>query len=80
MSIILALCGAVLVVGGAWLAIEGGTWFHGLAGLALLACAVLLWRRQVAALHLFALLVLARSAGPWPKPGWTGGHWSRAAT
>ncbi|WP_197279241.1 membrane-bound PQQ-dependent dehydrogenase, glucose/quinate/shikimate family [Novosphingobium sp. AAP1] len=62
MAIVLALCGMVLLGGGLWLAIEGGSWFYAPAGLALIACAVLLWRRQVAALHLYAALVVATLA------------------
>ena len=40
----LALVGAFLLVGGSQLVALGGSAYYPLAGLAMLACAVLLWR------------------------------------
>ncbi|MCC2595237.1 glucose/quinate/shikimate family membrane-bound PQQ-dependent dehydrogenase [Pusillimonas sp. MFBS29] len=52
-----ALFGVVLTVGGLWLIAAGGSWYYALAGVALLFTAVLLFRREVFALWLYALLV-----------------------
>ncbi|NML46645.1 membrane-bound PQQ-dependent dehydrogenase, glucose/quinate/shikimate family [Ramlibacter sp. G-1-2-2] len=53
------VAGLACVVGGAWLIALGGSWYYLLAGIALVAIAVLQWRQQGAALWLFALLFLA---------------------
>lgn len=54
-----ALFGVVLVAGGIWLIVVGGSWYYALAGIALLATALLLFRRNASALWLYAALVLA---------------------
>lgn len=54
-----ALFGIILIVGGLWLIAVGGSWYYGLAGVALLCTAILLWRRKATALWLYAALVLA---------------------
>ncbi len=68
-AILLALVGVALVVGGAWLIRLGGSWYYLVAGLALLLTAVLLWRRQPAALGIYALLVLGTLAWAWWEVG-----------
>jgi quinoprotein glucose dehydrogenase len=55
----LILLGVVLAAGGAWLAVLGGSWAYGCAGLALLACGVLLVRRRRIALAVYAALLTA---------------------
>ncbi|GBD56902.1 glucose/quinate/shikimate family membrane-bound PQQ-dependent dehydrogenase [Gluconobacter wancherniae] len=55
---VFALCGAFLTVGGAWLASLGGPLYYVILGLALLATAFLAWRKNEAALWLFALVTL----------------------
>ena len=54
-----ALFGIALLAGGAWLISLGGSWYYALAGVALLATAVLLFRRNPAGLWVYAALVLA---------------------
>ncbi len=56
---VFALCGAILTVGGAWAASLGGPLYYLLLGIALLATAFLAWRRNPAALWLFAVVVFA---------------------
>ncbi|WP_304815250.1 membrane-bound PQQ-dependent dehydrogenase, glucose/quinate/shikimate family [Falsiroseomonas sp.] len=58
MAALILLLGLGLAGGGAWLVLLGGSWFYLLAGLTLLACGVLLWRGQDAALVIFALLLV----------------------
>jgi glucose dehydrogenase len=57
-AIIVGLFGLASVIGGTWLIGLSGSWYYAVAGLAMLATAALLWRRNAAALHLFALVVL----------------------
>jgi quinoprotein glucose dehydrogenase len=56
-SIILALIGLYLGLGGVWLAILGGSLYYVITGIALLATAILLWRGRAAALWLYALIL-----------------------
>ncbi|GAJ93176.1 glucose/quinate/shikimate family membrane-bound PQQ-dependent dehydrogenase [Rhizobium rhizogenes] len=58
-SFVLALIGLALGGGGLWLVLLGGSFFYVLAGLALLATAILLFLRKAAALWLYAIFVLA---------------------
>ncbi|MCQ8241774.1 glucose/quinate/shikimate family membrane-bound PQQ-dependent dehydrogenase [Rhizosaccharibacter radicis] len=53
------LVGLALSGGGAWLVALGGSPFYLVAGIAVLATAVLLWRRRVEALWLYAVVLLA---------------------
>ncbi len=46
LAIVLALIGVVLIVGGLWLAVLGGSWYYVLAGAALLASGVYLYRGE----------------------------------
>ena len=57
-ALLLALIGLVLTGGGGWLAALGGSLYYVIAGLAFLATAVLLFRRNAAALWLYALIVV----------------------
>ncbi|MGE0719144.1 MAG: glucose/quinate/shikimate family membrane-bound PQQ-dependent dehydrogenase [Alphaproteobacteria bacterium] len=56
-AVLLALLGVALAVGGAWLVVLGGGPFHLLAGLALVATAILLYRRRIEAYWAYAALV-----------------------
>ncbi|WP_138465692.1 glucose/quinate/shikimate family membrane-bound PQQ-dependent dehydrogenase [Poseidonocella sp. HB161398] len=58
LSLILALLGAVLAVGGGQLALLGGSFYYLFAGLAMLATAWLLFRRNPLALPLYAALTV----------------------
>ncbi|MBU4137091.1 MAG: membrane-bound PQQ-dependent dehydrogenase, glucose/quinate/shikimate family, partial [Alphaproteobacteria bacterium] len=59
---VLALIGLVLAVGGAWLLSLGGSFYYLLAGLGLVASAVMLWRLRLLGawiyVGVFALTVL----------------------
>ncbi|MGK2942753.1 MAG: PQQ-binding-like beta-propeller repeat protein, partial [Immundisolibacter sp.] len=58
----LIVLGALLGAGGTWLAVLGGSWAYVVAGLALVACGVLLVRRRRVALSLYAALLVAAAA------------------
>jgi quinoprotein glucose dehydrogenase len=58
LAAIFALLGLAIGIGGIWLAVLGGSPYYILAGLALIGCALLLWRRHPAALWLYALLLV----------------------
>src|SRR4051794_22430706 len=62
LAVIMALLGLALTVGGGWLVALQGSWYYLLAGLVMLVTAWLLWRRQLAALWLYALLTAATLA------------------
>ncbi|MDQ0473371.1 glucose/quinate/shikimate family membrane-bound PQQ-dependent dehydrogenase [Labrys wisconsinensis] len=59
---VFALIGLYLLAGGGWLLALGGSAYYLIAGLALLATAVLLWRRSQAALWLYAALLVGSIA------------------
>ena len=59
---ILILLGTVLGAGGIWLAVLGGSWAYGVAGIALVACGALLLRRRRIALAVYAALLVAMAA------------------
>ena len=61
-SILLAIVGLLLTAGGVWLIALGGSWYYALAGVGFLATAVLLSRRNPAALYLYAVVVLGSLA------------------
>lgn len=62
LSALLALMGLGFLGGGAWLATLHGSFYYVLAGLALLAVAVLTWQARPAALWLYAVFFLATLA------------------
>ena len=62
MAIVTGLLGIILLAGGLWLAMLGGSIYYLLAGAALLATAWLLWRRRGEALVVYALLLGATLA------------------
>jgi hypothetical protein len=57
-AVVVGLFGLATLIGGGLLIGVGGSWYYAIAGLAMLATAWLLWRRNPVALHLFAALVL----------------------
>ncbi|MEJ7661844.1 MAG: hypothetical protein WKG07_20830 [Hymenobacter sp.] len=65
LAVIIGVVGLLNLVGGVWLATLGGSLFYIFAGLAMLATAVLLWRRRVLALHVFAALVFGTVIWAW---------------
>ena len=69
LAVIIGVVGLLNLVGGGWLATLGGSLFYVFAGLAMLATAVLLWRRRVLALHVFAALVLGTVIWAWAEIG-----------
>ncbi|WP_242146939.1 membrane-bound PQQ-dependent dehydrogenase, glucose/quinate/shikimate family [Sphingomonas sp. BAUL-RG-20F-R05-02] len=69
LAIIIGVAGVVNLVGGGWLAALGGSLFYAIAGLTMLATAVLLWRRRTAALYVFAALVLGTVVWAWAEIG-----------
>jgi len=59
LAVLLMLSGLALAGGGAWLIALGGSPYYVAAGIAALACGVLLWRQHAAALWVFSSLLLA---------------------
>jgi len=57
LAVLVAILGAALAGGGAWLAMLGGSWFYFVAGVGFLTTALLLYRRLPAALSVQAALV-----------------------
>ncbi|QDC00023.1 glucose/quinate/shikimate family membrane-bound PQQ-dependent dehydrogenase [Mesorhizobium sp. 8] len=58
-TLILALIGLYLGIGGGWLIALGGSWYYLIAGLAFLVTAFLVWRRSTTALWLYAGIIIA---------------------
>ena len=58
----LAIVGAILAAGGAWLVVLGGSPYYVLAGIGCIASAVLLWRRRMAGAWLYGLVCAATVA------------------
>lgn len=58
LAIVTGLLGLASLAGGVWLAVLGGSFYYAVAGLVMLATAVLLWHRRPLALHVYALLVI----------------------
>jgi quinoprotein glucose dehydrogenase len=61
-----------LLWGGTRLAALGGSFYYSLAGLALAACAILLWRRRPAGAWLYAVTILATVAWAVYESGFNG--------
>ena len=61
-AVVCGALGLVLAVGGAWLAMLGGSPYYVLAGLGLLACAALAWGRRRALAAVFVLVFLGTLA------------------
>lgn len=57
-SIILALVGLYLGIGGAWLLALGGSAYYLIAGVLILVTAILVWRRRSSAFWLYAAILL----------------------
>ncbi|MBJ3774442.1 glucose dehydrogenase [Acuticoccus mangrovi] len=53
LALVIGVLGAVILAGGAWLIALGGSWYYGIAGLGLVLTAILLVRRQMAAVYLY---------------------------
>src|ERR1700712_4879383 len=61
-SIVLALVGLYLGIGGIWLLVLGGSPYYVIAGLAFLLTAWLVWRRKAAAFWVYAALLFGTLA------------------
>jgi quinoprotein glucose dehydrogenase len=61
-SLLFSLIGLLIGIGGAWLAILGGSLYYVITGVALLAVAILVWRGRAAALWLYAAIFLGTLA------------------
>jgi quinoprotein glucose dehydrogenase len=62
LSIVIGMVGLVLAAGGAWLVVEGGSWYYLPSGIAMLVSAVLLWRGRASGARVFWALLLATVA------------------
>ena len=68
-TLIFALLGVTLLIGGVWLGMLGGSWYYAVAGIALLViAATTLPRRQVARL-VYALLLVATAVWAYAEAG-----------
>lgn len=61
-AVLLVLCGLALLGGGLYLATLGGSFYYILAGIGFLISAVLLWRRSLHALSVYAVVVIGSFA------------------
>lgn len=61
-ALVLALFAAALALGGAWLLALGGSWYYMIAGVMLLASALLLWRGRRSGATLFWLTLAGTAA------------------
>jgi quinoprotein glucose dehydrogenase len=55
-ALLFGLLGLVLLAGGLWLMVLGGSWYYAIAGVGLLATAWFLWRARAAAVAVYALV------------------------
>lgn len=69
LAMILLVLGAVLVLGGGWLARLGGSWYYVLAGVGLLVAGVQLWRGRVSGAACFALVLVGTVLWTWWESG-----------
>ena len=74
-----ALIGIALAALGGWLAVLGGSPAYLVLAIAILIVAVLLFRRNGAAIGLFALTVILWPSGRCGRSASTGGNWRHAA-
>jgi quinoprotein glucose dehydrogenase len=58
LAVISAIFGLVLLIGGIYLAVIGGSWYYIIAGILFIATAILLQKRKSTALIVYAILVL----------------------
>lgn len=61
-GVVLAVLGAALAAGGAWLIALGGSWYYAIAGMLLAASGILLAVRNAAAVSVYALLLVGTLA------------------
>ncbi len=81
-AVFVGLFGAVLAAGGIWLITLGGSWYYALAGIGMVAAAVLLLRRRVTGVWLYVLVFAAtvvwalweRGLSGWPQVPRLVGH------
>ncbi|WP_353474019.1 glucose dehydrogenase [Salipiger sp. H15] len=66
---ICVLFGLVLLAGGVWLILLGGSWYYALAGLGLVGTGVLLNRGSMAALWLYLIVWTGTLAWAWWESG-----------
>ena len=58
LAVVAAIIGLVLLIGGIYLAVLGGSWYYIIAGIFFIATAVLLQKLKGTALTVYAVLVL----------------------
>ncbi|OWU84082.1 glucose dehydrogenase [Oceanicola sp. 22II-s10i] len=63
------LFGAVILAGGVWLILLGGSWYYGLAGLGLAATGILLNRYMMEAVWLYLVVWVGTVAWAWWEVG-----------
>jgi Glucose dehydrogenase len=56
--VVMAIFALVLLIGGIWLAVLGGSWYYIIAGLLMLASAIYLRKIQNSSLYIYAALML----------------------
>lgn len=72
LALVIAISGAVLLVGGVWLIALGGSWYYALAGVGLVAAAVFLVKASMTGLWLYLITYLATIAWALWEVGFDG--------
>ncbi len=72
LSVVLGLVGLILLVGGIWLIAVGGSWYYGLAGLALLISSALIWRGDLRGAGLYIATYVCTVAWAFAESGLNG--------
>jgi len=72
LSLVLALTGLLLIGGGVWLLVLGGSWYYTLAGIGILATAVLLWQRAMLAVWVYLITYFGTVAWALWESGFDG--------
>ena len=69
---VISLIGAVLGVGGGWLAALGGSWYYLIAGISLVASGVLFFMHRRSGVFLYAVIVAATAIWAFAEAGLDG--------
>ncbi|KAF1023105.1 MAG: Glycerol dehydrogenase large subunit [Paracidovorax wautersii] len=75
LGLVILLLGLVLLGGGVWLAVLGGSWYYGLAGLGLVVSGALLMRGRIQGAWWFGVVFVGTVLWTWWESGATYWRW-----